>query len=60
MNCNFCNKHIIDGKIINSIAYCNICLEKYKKLDTNINNDDKNKITDNNLYFDNYDDFHNY
>lgn len=32
MDCHFCTRHVFNGRVINSIAYCDLCLEKHNNL----------------------------
>lgn len=70
MNCYFCAKLIINGKIIDSKAYCDLCLQKHQELktgtvNTNYNYNDPDVKYDVSYFNYNYlntdpDKFHNY
>jgi len=32
MYCHLCQSHIIDGRIIGEVPYCNSCLDKYQNI----------------------------
>lgn len=73
MDCHFCLKQVINGKIIDSLPYCDICLKKSeqlseKKTNSKYNFCDSNCSSNNNLHkyssdvYTRYDleEFHNY